>query len=68
MKKLFNWTYGAPFLAWILAFTGLIGSAGIFYWLAIFFLIGCVMASVHHAEIVAHRVGEPYGTIVWLLP
>ena len=27
-------------------------------------LIGAVFASVHHAEVVAHRIGEPYGTIV----
>ena len=27
-------------------------------------LIGTVIASVHHAEVVAHRVGEPYGTLV----
>lgn len=27
-------------------------------------LVGAVLASVHHAEVVAHRVGEPYGSIV----
>jgi len=27
-------------------------------------LIGTVFAAVHHAEVVAHRVGEPYGTLV----
>jgi Ca2+:H+ antiporter len=27
-------------------------------------LMGAVMASVHHAEVVAHRVGEPFGTLV----
>jgi Ca2+:H+ antiporter len=27
-------------------------------------LIGAVIASVHHAEVVAHRVGEPLGTVV----
>ena len=30
-------------------------------------LIGCVIAAVHHAEVVAHRVGEPYGTLVLAL-
>ena len=24
----------------------------------------CVMSAVHHSEIVAHRVGEPFGTII----
>lgn len=27
-------------------------------------LIACVLAAVHHAEVVAHKVGEPYGTLV----
>jgi len=27
-------------------------------------LIGAVLAAVHHAEVVAHRVGEPFGSIV----
>lgn len=28
---------------------------------------GSVIASVHHAEVIAHRVGEPFGTIVLAL-
>lgn len=27
-------------------------------------LIGAAIAAVHHAEVVAHRVGEPFGTLV----
>jgi Ca2+:H+ antiporter len=27
-------------------------------------LIGAVLAAVHHAEVIAERVGEPYGTLV----
>ncbi len=27
-------------------------------------LIGSVISSVHHAEVIAHRVGEPFGTII----
>jgi len=30
-------------------------------------LIGAVIAGVHHAEVVAHRVGEPLGTVVLAL-
>lgn len=30
-------------------------------------LFACVTAAVHHAEVVAHRVGEPYGTLVLAL-
>ena len=28
------------------------------------FLCAAVLASVHHAEVVAHRVGEPFGTLI----
>ena len=28
------------------------------------FLAGAVLAAVHHAEVVAHRVGEPFGSLV----
>ena len=30
-------------------------------------LFACVTAAVHHAEVVAHRVGEPFGTLVLAL-
>jgi len=30
-------------------------------------LIGAVLTAVHHAEVVAHRVGEPFGTLVLAL-
>jgi Ca2+:H+ antiporter len=32
--------------------------------LATLALIGAVILAVHHAEVVAHRVGEPFGTLV----
>ncbi|MGY1807112.1 calcium:proton antiporter [Blastococcus sp. SYSU D00669] len=28
------------------------------------FLMGAVLSAVHHAEVVAHRVGEPFGSLV----
>jgi Ca2+:H+ antiporter len=30
-------------------------------------LIGAVIVAVHHAEVVAHRVGEPFGTLILAL-
>jgi len=27
-------------------------------------LAGAILAAVHHAEVVAHRVGEPFGSLV----
>lgn len=54
----------APVLAWTLYFFIPIGTNLTVNLIAGAFLIGSVMAAVHHAEVVAHRVGEPYGTII----
>lgn len=61
---LLQWTTVIPALAWILYFSGLIYDNGIFQIAASLLLILCVMSAVHHSEIIAHRVGEPYGTII----
>jgi Ca2+:H+ antiporter len=55
----------APLTAW--ALLGLLtpGAAGGWGALVLFAaLIGAVFAAVHHAEVIAHRVGEPFGTLV----
>ncbi|MDR8400894.1 ionic transporter y4hA [Paraburkholderia sp. USG1] len=60
-----RWTIAVPFVAWIVlgiayAMPGnvlllaLVGAA----------LCAAVFTAVHHAEVVAHRVGEPFGTLV----
>ena len=64
MKKIFHWAYVAPVIAWIF-YLLIPANAGIVVnFLAIIALIINVLSAVHHAEVVAHRVGEPYGTIV----
>lgn len=58
------WTIAAPILAWLLFF-GKSFSLGSWYsFLLAFALVGAVMAAVHHAEVIAHRVGEPFGTLI----
>lgn len=64
MKLLLQWTTVIPILAWILFFSGLIPGSDVFQGLAGVLLILSVMSAVHHSEIIAHRVGEPYGTII----
>jgi Ca2+:H+ antiporter len=58
------WTFALPILAWLLYF----GVSFIYSpWYSLFLalaLIGAVMTAVHHAEVVAHRVGEPFGTLI----
>ena len=57
------WSLILPLLAWGLYFIGVSGSG----WLAAvaaIFLAGSVLSAVYHAEVVAHKVGEPFGTII----
>lgn len=64
MRLLLQWTTIIPILAWILFFSGQIGRSDIFQAIAGVLLILSVISAVHHSEIIAHRVGEPYGTII----
>lgn len=61
------WTWISPLAGWLLLAAGL-GFAHPLFNIAIGLgLIACVLAAVHHAEVVAHRVGEPFGTLVLAL-
>lgn len=64
MRLLLRWTALIPVLAWILFFSGLVDDSTIFQVMACVLLIFSVMAAVHHSEVIAHRVGEPFGTII----
>lgn len=61
------WTWALPLLAWLLltlAMTEVVTPNAIFAIIAGIGLIVTVFAAVFHAEIIAHRVGEPFGTLV----
>jgi len=64
MKLLISWTSILPVLGWVLFFSGLIDDHSMFQIIASILLILSVMSAVHHSEIIALRVGEPYGTII----
>ncbi len=64
MKKLFKWTYIAPVIIWAFYIIAPIDGGFVINILSIGALIVGVLSSVHHAEVVAHKVGEPYGTII----
>ncbi|KMS69756.1 ionic transporter y4hA [Streptomyces viridochromogenes] len=60
-----RWTYGVPVLAVVLlVFTWGRDLPGAVVALVTLVLAGAVLAAVHHAEVVAHRVGEPFGSLV----
>jgi len=63
-SPLLHWTAFVPILAWIIFILSLWITAAPFLALLAAGLIGCVLAAVHHAETIAHRVGEPFGTLV----
>jgi Ca2+:H+ antiporter len=67
-SKLPLWSVVAPGIAWALLALSLTGAGealGIFFTaLLVAGLFAGVLAAVFHAEVVAHRVGEPYGTLV----
>ncbi|HVG40435.1 MAG TPA: hypothetical protein VM888_02395 [Chitinophagaceae bacterium] len=58
------WTLIVPLLAWLL-YLGQSLQLGSFYSLLLGLgLMGAVITAVHHAEVIAHKVGEPFGTLV----
>jgi len=60
-----KWTLAVPLLGSAVAVAAWFGLGS--GWGALLLaatLVAGVLAAVHHAEVVAHRVGEPYGTLV----
>ena len=59
------WAWTWPAVAWaILLASPFAGTSGLFAAVAAAALIATVFAAVYHAEVVAHRTGEPFGTLV----
>ena len=60
-----NWTWLVPAVAVALLIGAIVAGVGVpLATLCAIALVGAVFAAVHHAEVVAHRVGEPFGTLV----
>jgi len=63
-----RWTWTWPVSAWvILLVTPFFGYGGLIDAAAGVALLATVFAAVHHAEVIAHRVGEPFGTLILAL-
>lgn len=58
------WTVIGPVLAWLIYFGTALDLGSAYSILLSIALVGAVLAAVHHAEVVAHKVGEPYGTLI----
>jgi Ca2+:H+ antiporter len=63
------WTIAAPIFAGLVLLAAGLGveGGGLIVAFISLGLAGSVFAAVHHAEAIAHRVGEPYGTLVLAL-
>ena len=63
-----HWPWLIPLLAIVLLLVALaVGVGTVLAMLCSVALMGAVLVAVHHAEVVAHRVGEPFGTLVLAL-
>lgn len=63
MMPWWSWTW--PAAAWVTIFASLlVGGGPAVAGVAAVVLVATVFAAVYHAEVVAHRVGEPFGTLV----
>ncbi len=59
------WAWAWPVLAWtMLLVTTLTGAGGLIAAAAGAVLLATVFAAVYHAEVIAHRTGEPFGTLI----
>jgi Ca2+:H+ antiporter len=58
------WSIAFPVIGVLMVLLGAAKLGGIGIGAASVVLAGAVIAAVHHAEVVAHRVGEPFGTLV----
>jgi Ca2+:H+ antiporter len=59
------WSWAWPLLAWVIpVVAAAAGTSSAVMVAAGIILIATVFAAVYHAEVVAHRVGEPLGTLV----
>jgi Ca2+:H+ antiporter len=62
------WTWLIPVLSLALLVAALVADVGaLLAALCSAALVGAIIAAVHHAEVIAHRVGEPFGTLVLAL-
>ncbi|MGE5453068.1 MAG: calcium:proton antiporter [Acidobacteriota bacterium] len=58
------WSVAAPLVALLVLAGSKLGLGPWYMLMAAAALFGGVTAAVHHAEVVAHRVGEPFGTLL----
>ena len=64
VKAILHWTILLPIFAAAFYLLGFLDGSVTTNIIGAMLLFGSVLAAVHHAEVIAHKVGEPYGTII----
>lgn len=66
MKKIYKilWTILLPAAAWLLYFGTSVFTSGLYSIVIALLTLGTVIAAVYHSEVIAQRLGEPYGTLL----
>lgn len=71
INRIIPWTWAAPLAAWLLIaaeLSGMIDTSSAIILLASAILLGgAIFSAVHHAEVIAAKVGEPFGSIILAL-
>lgn len=63
-RALLHWSYIFPVLSLVYYLLGVTDDSSLLAAIGGVLLISAVLSAVHHAEVVAHKVGEPFGTII----
>lgn len=63
-KYLWLWTVIVPLSAWLFYFGSAVFSSGYYSAILAILLLGSVLAAVYHSEVIAQRLGEPFGTLL----
>jgi len=59
------WAWASPMLAWVILIVHFLVGVNVFVdVISVIALIATVFSAVYHAEVIAHRIGEPFGTLV----
>lgn len=64
LETFLHWTVLFPILSALFYFSGMLNDSLFSSIVGAMLLISSVLSAVHHAEVVAARVGEPFGTII----
>ena len=67
MRNFYTWTWVTPVVGLAVLAVGRFTENSWYSFIVAASLLACVQAAVHHAEVIAERIGEPFGTLILAL-